>query len=67
LRTRPSSDLDPERVEKDGGMNRIQRPVLPLPDFLENGIGDPADQIGRDLDTVELLQVALNLAVTPRA
>ena len=48
-------------------MNRIQRPVLPLPDFLENGIGDPADQIGRDLDTVELLQVALNLAVTPRA
>lgn len=44
------------------GINRIERPVLPLPDLLEKGIGDPADQIGRDLDTVELLQVPLNLA-----
>jgi hypothetical protein len=35
---------------------------VPLSDFLENGIGDPADQIGRDLDAIELLEVTLNLA-----
>src|SRR5512134_1714474 len=56
------ADFDPERVEEDHGINRIERPVLPLPNLLENGIGDPADQIGRDLDAIKLLQVALNLA-----
>ena len=56
------ADFHPQRVEEDDRINRIERPVLPLPDLLENGIGDPADQIGRDLDAIELLQVALDLA-----
>ena len=33
------ADLGPQRVEKDDGMNRTGRPVLPLPDFPGNGIG----------------------------
>src|SRR5260370_38106152 len=38
------------------------RPHMPFPNFLENRIGDPADQIGGNFDPVELLQVRLDLA-----
>src|SRR5262249_9812780 len=41
---------------------RVERPVLPFPDLLEHRIGDPADQIGRDLDPVKFLQMGLDLA-----
>ena len=37
----------------------VERPVLPFPNLLEHGVGDPADQIGGDLDPVKLLQVSL--------
>ena len=56
------ADLDLQRIEKDDGVNRIERPVLPLPDLIKNRIGDPADQIGRDLDAIEVLEMALDLA-----
>ena len=38
------------------------RPVLPFPDLVEHRIGDLADQIGRDLDMIELVQMRLDLA-----
>ena len=56
------ADLHPQRIEEDDGIDAIERPVLPVADLLEHRIGDPADQIRRDLDAIELLQVALDLA-----
>jgi transposase len=41
---------------------RLERPVLPLRHLLQHGIGDGADQVGRDLDAVQLAQVPLDLA-----
>jgi len=56
------ADLDPQRVEEDDRIDRVERPVLPFPNLLEHGVGDPADQIGGDLDPVDFLQVSLDLA-----
>ena len=56
------ADLDPQRVEEDQRVERLERPVLPLGDLVEHGVGHRADQVGRDLDAVELAQVALDLA-----
>ena len=62
LRTMPSSRvLDADRVEKDKRVNRIERPLLPGGDLVEHGIRDRADQIGRHLDPVKLLQVPRDL------
>ena len=41
---------------------RIKRPVLPFPGLRPaHRIGDLADQIGRDRDAIELVQVRLDL------
>ena len=56
------ADFDPQSIEENDRIDRIERPVLPVPDFFEDGIGDPADQIWRDIDAVELGQMALDLA-----
>src|SRR5205814_5455001 len=40
----------------------VERPGLPFPHLLEHGVDDPADQVGRDLDPVKLLQMRLDLA-----
>ena len=56
------ADLDPERVEEDHRIDRIEWPVLPFPHLVEDGVGDPADQVGRDVDGIEFAQVALDLA-----
>src|SRR5262249_42966442 len=53
------ADLDPQRVEEN---HRVERPVLPFANLLEDRVGDPADQIGRNLDAVNLHQVRLDLA-----
>src|SRR5512132_801711 len=55
------ADLDLQRVETDDGKNRIERPVLPLPDYLQHRVRNPADQVGRDPDAVQVLQMALDL------
>jgi hypothetical protein len=39
----------------------IQRARLPGADIINNSIGDGRDQVGRDFDPVNLLQVSLNL------
>src|SRR3954463_7099035 len=37
------ADFDPQRVEEDHWIDRIERPVLPLADLIEHGVGHPAD------------------------
>src|SRR5713226_372930 len=51
-----------QRVEVHDRIEFFQRPVLPLLDFLEDGIGDVGDQRGRHLHAVDFFQVALDLA-----
>ena len=55
------ADLDADRIEKDKRVNRIERPLLPGGDLVQHGIRDRADQIGRHLDPVKLLQVPRDL------
>jgi hypothetical protein len=38
------ADLNPQRVEEDDRVDRIERPVLLLAHLVEHGIGDPVDQ-----------------------
>src|SRR3546814_5711269 len=54
-------DLDPDRVEEDQRINRVKRPLLPGGDLVEDRIGHRADQIGRDVDTVQIAQVPADL------
>jgi hypothetical protein len=56
------ADLDPQRIKEDHRIDCVERPVLPLAHLIEHGIGDPADQVGRDVDGIELAQMALDLA-----
>src|SRR6187200_1247871 len=56
------SDLHPDRVEEDQRIAGLQRPALPFGDLLQNGVGDRRDQVRRDVNAVELLQVAADLA-----
>src|SRR4028118_1317307 len=68
LRTVPSSlTLTRSASRKTSGFGalprrRLERPVLPLGHLVQHRVGDGADQVGRDLDAVELAQVALDLA-----
>src|SRR6516165_10451089 len=60
--TRPSSRiLDPQGVEKHHRIDRVEWPVLPLPNLVDDRVGDPADEVGRDFRAVQLGQVALDL------
>ena len=56
------ADLDPDRVEEDQRVNRIERPLLPGGDFIEHGVRHRADQVGRHVDPVQLVQVPGDLA-----
>jgi hypothetical protein len=38
-------NLDPERVEKDQGVERLERAVLPFGNFVQHVVRDRADQI----------------------
>jgi hypothetical protein len=53
--------LNPQRIEENQRVDRFQRAGLPGGDFLQHRVGDGADQIGRDVDAVELAQMADNL------
>ena len=54
-------DLHPDRVEEDQRIAGVERPVLPFGNFLEHGIGDGRDEIRRDVDPVEFLEMAADL------
>ena len=63
LRTRPSSrTLTLKRVEEDQRIDGLQRSGLPGGDLLQNSVRHRADQVGRDLDAVELAQMPDDLA-----
>ena len=55
------ADLHPQGVEEDQRIGRIERPGLPGCDVFQNGVRDGADEIGRDVDAVEIVQVADDL------
>src|SRR4051812_12818684 len=55
------SDLDPHCVEEDERVTRLQRTVLPFRHGLKNRVRHRRDQIGGDLEPIELHEVALNL------
>ena len=52
--------LDADRIEEDQRVKSFQRPVLPVRHLLQNGIGDGADQVGGNLDPVQLAQMPLD-------
>ena len=54
--------LDPDGVEEDQCIERLQRPVLPFGDLLEDGARDRADEIGGDVEPVEIAQMTLDFA-----
>ena len=56
------ADLDPQGIEENQRVDRFQRARLPGGDLLQHRVGDRADQIGRDLDAVEIAQMADDLA-----
>ena len=56
------ANLHAQGIEKHHGIERLERPALPRRHFRDDGVGDGADQIGRDLDGIRLLQEGLNLA-----
>src|SRR5215207_8614340 len=47
------ADLDPQRIEEDQRIHRLERPVLPLADGLEHRVPDRRDQVGRDIKPVD--------------
>ncbi len=56
------ADLHAQSVENDDRIHPVQRPMLPLPDLVQHGIGDAADQVGRDPQAVKILQMSLDVA-----
>jgi len=56
------ADLDAQGVEKHQGIARLQWPVLPFRDRLQNRVGDRRNQVRRHFEAVELQQMALDLA-----
>jgi hypothetical protein len=41
-------------MNRDAGPAFLERPVLPFAHLVEDGVGDPTDEIQRDLGAVEL-------------
>lgn len=56
------ADLHPQRVEEHDRITGIERPSLPLLDLVQHRVGHPADQVGRYLGAIKLLQMSLYLA-----
>lgn len=54
--------LDPQ------GVAGVQWAVLPFGDFLQHGVGDHRDKVGRDIDAVKLFEMPrISRTVMPRA
>jgi len=53
--------LHSQCVEEHQGVEGLQRPVLPFGHLLVHRIRHRADQLGRDVNAIELAQVALDL------
>lgn len=62
------ADLDPDGIEKDQRINRIERPLLAGGNLIEDGVGHRADQVRRHVDAIQIVQVPRDLLVLiPRA
>ena len=48
------TDLHPERVENDDGIHPVQRSGLPFSDLVQHGVGDTADQVGGNLQAINV-------------
>ena len=55
-------DLNPQGIEEHQRIDCFQGAGLPGCDLLQNRVGDRADQIRRDIDPVEIAQMANDLA-----
>src|SRR6202008_3504203 len=55
------SGLSARATKKPHRIARVERPVLPLPNLVDDRVGDPADEVGRDFRAVQLGHVALDL------
>src|SRR5580700_2562130 len=55
------ADLHSQGVEEDQRIGRFQRARLPGRDLLQHRVGHRADQVGGDLDAVEIAQMADDL------
>src|SRR5687768_830509 len=58
---KPANRLGKETNENQR-VDRFQRAGLPGRDLLQHRVGDGADQVGRDVNTVEIAQMADDLA-----
>jgi hypothetical protein len=56
------TDLDPDRVEEHQRVNRVERSLLPGGDFIEHCVRHRADQVGRHVDAVQIMQMPGDLA-----
>jgi hypothetical protein len=60
----PIPDLDVDRVDEQDGVNRVERPVLPLGHRLDHAVGDCGDGRFGHLHPIDLLQVSGDFAVS---
>jgi hypothetical protein len=60
--------MSSDHIEFEGliGVAYHLDPVVPFGDLLQRRVGDRADQIGRDLDAIEIAQMTDDLAPTSR-
>src|SRR6187551_1960206 len=61
------ANLHAQGLKEHNGIDRLERPGLPDSDLLQHRVGDGRDQVRRDLDAVELLQMPDDLAVAHAA
>jgi hypothetical protein len=55
-------DLDPNGIKEHQRVANIEWPVLPFRHFVQYRVGDRRDQIGGNIDAIEFLQMAADLA-----
>ena len=55
------ADFDPQRVEEDQRIARLQRAVLPFANRFQNRVRHRRDQIGRNFEPIDLKQMTLDL------
>ena len=56
------ADLDPNGIEEHQRVADIERPVLPFRHLVQHRVGDRRDQVRRDIDAIEFLEMAADLA-----
>jgi hypothetical protein len=55
------ADFLPQGVEENNRIDRIEPAALPFADLIEDGVGDPRNQVRQDVDPVKLGEIALDL------